>query len=593
MTDATDHGGTAGAGIADAVVSEADIIDVDAEGGVDVDAGGGYVSPRPYAVDDRTLVDRVVPSWNDEVAAGAATVIGGGLGRHAAVGRSRWVTPVRVLLALALCVTALSWFGKAACLQTTTTTTPAGTETRLTNDNQRQFTNLCYSDVLALYRAEKLNRGNTFPYKTFWHENADPGAKEGEGEQVKRYMEYPVLTGLYMYGAAKLAQRWDAAHENWGVPAPYVAVGYFDIAALGLLAFWLITIWATALTARARIWAAWIAALSPLVLVHAFTNFDAIATGFLALALLSWSRRRPWLAGVFIGLGTAAKLYPLLLLLALLLLCWRAGAVREFSRAAAAAVATWVVVNLPIAILYPSGWLEFFRFNSERGADPDSVYRILSDSIGFTWNIDLLNAVSLLGMVVLAVALAVVVLRAPTRPRVAQIVFLAVAGFLLINKVWSPQYSLWLVPLAVLAIPRTRLLFAWMTIDALVWIPRMSLFLDAERRWLPDEWFTATVVVRAMMVVALCVVVLWQIWHPADDLVRTGAGRGRSGGSVVRYDDPAGGVLDGAPDRLGGWTKGHKAPVVEPWSMAPAAGLSAEDLSDSAPARSSETIQPE
>lgn len=554
-------------------------------GPVEVDAGGGYVSPRPYAVDDRTLVDRVVPTWNDGVPAGAATMVGGGLGRHAAVGRSRWVTPLRVLLALALCVTALSWFGKAACLQTSSTTTSAGTETRLTNDNQRQFTNLCYSDVLALYQAEKLDRGNTFPYKTFWHENSDPGAKAGEGEQVKRYMEYPVLTGLYMYGAAKLAQWWAAAHDNWGIPAPYVTVGYFDIAALGLLAFWLITIWATALTARARIWSAWIAALSPLVLVHAFTNFDAIATGFVALALLSWSRRKPWLAGVFIGFGTAVTLYPLVLLLVLLLLCWRAGTVREFTRTALGAVGAWVAVNLPIVIFYPSGWLEYFRYNSDRGADPDSVYRILSDSIGFTWNNDLLDAVSLLGAVVLAIALAVVVLRAPTRPRVAQLAFLAVAGFLLINKAWSPQHSLWLVPLAVLAIPHTRLLFAWMAIDALVWIPRMTLFLDPERRWLPEEWFTVAVVVRGLMVVALCVVVVWQIWHPEDDLVRTGAGSVASGpngcgagsvasgpndygaGSGVRFDDPAGGVLDGATDRMGKWSRRRARQVVEAWPV--------------------------
>ena len=200
-------------------------------GPVEVDAGGeSYVSPRPYAVDDRTLVDRVVPTWNDGVPPGAATMVGGGLGRHAAVGRSRWVTPLRVLLALALCVTALSWFGKAACLQTSSTTTSAGTETRLTNDNQRQFTNLLLRRPRSVPSGE-ARPGQHLPYKTFWHENSDPGAKAGEGEQVKRYMEYPVLTGLYMYGAAKLAQWWAAAHDNWGIPAPYVTVGYFDIAA--------------------------------------------------------------------------------------------------------------------------------------------------------------------------------------------------------------------------------------------------------------------------------------------------------------------------------------------------------------------------
>ena len=36
-----------------------------------------------------------------------------------------------------------------------------------------------------------------------------------------------------------------------------------------------------------------------------------------------------------------------------------------------------------------------------------------------------------------------------------------VAGFLLMNKVYSPQYVLWLLPLAVLARPRWRDLLVW------------------------------------------------------------------------------------------------------------------------------------
>ena len=54
--------------------------------------------------------------------------------------------------------------------------------------------------------------------------------------------------------------------------------------------------------------------MSPLVLVHAFTNFDPLATAFAACGMLGWARRRPVLAGVLLGLAGAAKLYPLLLL---------------------------------------------------------------------------------------------------------------------------------------------------------------------------------------------------------------------------------------------------------------------------------------
>jgi uncharacterized membrane protein len=110
---------------------------------------------------------------------------------------------------------------------------------------------------------------------------------------------------------------------------------------------------------------------------------------------------------------------------------------------------------------------------------------------------------------------------------------------LLTNKVWSPQYSLWLVPLAVLAIPHWRLLLGWMLIDAVVWVPRMFYYLGPDNRGLPAGWFLGTVIVRDLAVLGLCVLVIREIYKPGTDLVR-----------LAGDDDPAGGFLDGAPDKL-------------------------------------------
>ena len=96
----------------------------------------------------------------------------------------------------------------------------------------------------------------------------------------------------------------------------------------------------------------------------------------------------------------------------------------------------------------------------------------------------------------------------------AQLAFLVVAAFLLTNKVWSPQYSLWLVPLAVLALPHRRILLAWMTIDALVWVPRMMFLYGEQNAGLPEQWFTATVLLRDIAVVGLCALVIRQIYRP-------------------------------------------------------------------------------
>jgi uncharacterized membrane protein len=64
-------------------------------------------------------------------------------------------------------------------------------------------------------------------------------------------------------------------------------------------------------------------------------------------------------------------------------------------------------------------------------------------------------------------------LVAPETPRFAQLAFLVLVGFLLVNKVYSPQYVLWLLPLAALARPRWRDHVVWQGTEifyfAMVW----------------------------------------------------------------------------------------------------------------------------
>lgn len=340
---------------------------------------------------------------------------------------------------------------------------------------------------------------------------------------------------------------------------------FFNVAAFGLALAWLTTVWATSGLAGRRIWDAALVAASPLVIFQIFTNFDALATGLATSGLLAWARRRPVLAGVLIGLGSAAKLYPLLFLYPLLLLGIRAGRLNALARTMAAAAATWLLVNLPVMLLFPRGWSEFFRLNTRRGDDMDSLYNVVKSFTGWRgfdptlgfWEPPLvLNTVVTLLFVLCCAAIAYIALTAPHRPRVAQLTFLTVASFLLVNKVWSPQFSLWLVPLAVLALPHRRILLAWMTIDALVWVPRMYYLCGSPSRSLPEQWFTTTVLLRDIAVMVLCGLVVWQIYRPGRDLVRTGGpghcrlvGSRRPGGRVFAN------AADAPPGRLPSWLR--------------------------------------
>ncbi len=457
--------------------------------------------------------DRTVPSWEDPVARAASTLVGGPWGRHGVIGRAFYWTPLRVCLALTVAVLALSWLQKAPC--------KSGVWTA-----NLQYTHLCYSDVIPLYYAEELDRDKV-PY-------------------AQHPVEYPVLTGWFMYAARTLSGWYDTVADNGLAPKVNQVESYFDVTALMLALSALVITWAVYHLSGRRPWDAAMVALSPVLFVHAYTNWDLFAVAFAMAALLAWQRRVPWLAGVLIGLGAAAKLYPALFLLPLAMLCLRSRRMYEFWQALLGAALAWLAVNVPIYLLYPDAWLKFFTLNRTRPADPDSVWNLLQyirgapldRAVGPDGSPAVLNTVVIIGILAVCVGVAALALGARVRPRLPQLLFLLLAGFLVTNKVWSPQYSLWLVPLAVLARPSWRALLAWQATEAFLWFPRLYWYLGTGNKGLDEHWFLLAVVARDVAVLWLAALVVRDILQPEYDVVRSSG-----------MDDPAGGVLDGSPDR--------------------------------------------
>jgi uncharacterized membrane protein len=451
----------------------------------------------------------------------------------------RWSRTAIVLMLLAVVGLGVGWKAKAPCIDTYTFSTG---QRVLDWRDYRQYDLHCYSDTIPLYGIDHLEDGG-LPYKTSW--------TESDGQQ--HYMEYPVLTGMLQYAVAIVTKDYVKATQD---PAsltdePDVVI-YFTLMAIVLAVAWLIAVGCTIpLTARPR--DAVLMALSPLIAIHAFTNFDTLAVAFASAGMYAWARKRPGWAGILLGLGAAAKLYPLFILGPLLVLCLRTGKMRPWYRAAAGGAVAWLAVNLPIAVLYPHGWWEFFRLNSSRPADHDSIYNAISVFTGWAGfdgtlyqgqTPHILNDVTFGLFALVCLGVAAIGLTAPRRPRVASLVFLIVAGFLLTNKVWSPQYSLWLVPLAVLALPRWLPLLAWMGVDAYLWYPRLGYFLGLAEpgQGNSPKAFLSVVLIRDLLVVIICALIVRTIYRPDTDPVR------RTG-----WDDPAGGPLDDAADLAGSW----------------------------------------
>lgn len=436
------------------------------------------------------------PSRDDPVVAGLSEAIGGPFGRRAAQPR-RWWGPIRVALLVAVVVLALGLLADQPCRST-------GWADRA---DRSMWTSLCYSDVAFLYR--------------------ERGFADGLLAYRDSLLEYPVLTGAVMQVTAAVAGGlYDAFGGGDLAPAFAESVIFFDLTA-GLMALCaLAVVVATARTVPRRPWDGLLVAASPLLLLSAYVNWDLLAVLAMSLAILAWTRDRPVLAGVLIGLGTATKLYPALLLGVLVLVALRSpdrrAALRDTALAVVAAVVAWCAVNLPVAWWAPEGWREFFAFNAERAADFGSTWfaiGLLKPGL-LPESVDDLAVVSAAVLLVLIAALA---LTAPAAPRVTQLAFLAVAAFLLVNKVWSPQYSLWLLPLAVLARPRVRDLVVWQLAEGvyvlLLWRFLATLY-DPSAPLLTNDQYALAILLRIAGLLWLVVMVVRDIRRPEDDPVR-------------------------------------------------------------------------
>ncbi|WP_068276376.1 glycosyltransferase family 87 protein [Aldersonia kunmingensis] len=328
---------------------------------------------------------------------------------------------------------------------------------------------ICYSDVQYLWLGRGINE-HVFPY-------INGGITDGRlfGGTV----EYPVLSGLLMWlggsGAGNDAE-------------------FLRNSALILAPFALVTAW---LLARMAGRAALLWAVGPALVLYAFHNWElpVVATTVAAVAVMTLPERlslrtRGVLAAVLLGIGFCLKLYPAVFLIPLVLFVLTGGpSGRELPRGATGrydlrgamlvagtAIATAVAINLPFALAGFHGWLASFTFQQERAAD------ITTNSIWY-WGLRNLYAsdldgeasfqhtVSMASPGLLCIAFAAAVWlgwrrfsRTGTYPWV-QVSAAMLCAFVLLHKVHSPQYSLWLIPFLVLLVVPWQLVIAFVVTD--------------------------------------------------------------------------------------------------------------------------------
>lgn len=453
----------------------------------------------------------VVPSRTDSLLSRWTELVGGPLGRRTAPGvvSPGFFTVDRVLVILTVLAALIALTIKSYC--------------RVQGwGGAGAYYATCYSDFPTLLGGQAFAHGS-LPVFT-------PDAR----------FEYPVLLGV-VAALTSLA-------VPGGLSSGQRALGYFDLNAFLMVALWIGTVLVTARLAHRRKWDAAMVALAPGIITSGFINWDLWAVFALSLALLCFARKRPVWAGVWIGVGAAFKLYPLLLLLAVLLLALRSGKARAFGLTVLGCCAALLAVNVPFALLNPGSFRYFFDFAVTRGAGFSSFWE--------SWNIVVtrvgqpgmsaaqVNLAAVLSFAVVVLLIACVTLAVPRRPRLAQVLFLLVAAFILCNKVYSPQFVLWLIPLAALARPVWRDFLIWQAAEVLHWAA-IWMYLAAgasgsgPQHNIDVPYYVCAVLLHMGATLYLMVRVVWDMVNPDDDVVRAGG-----------VDDPQGGVFDLSPDRL-------------------------------------------
>jgi uncharacterized membrane protein len=346
------------------------------------------------------------------------------------------------MLALAFVMTIGSYLSKSPCLG------PPYDENGVSANQVNGFRLVCLTDIQYLWVGRGIDQ-HDFPYVRGRIDLTDgpPGAL------VDGALEYPVLTGVLMWAVAVPAR-------HSGEFVAYTALLFVPVA---LLIGWQL---ASLVGWRALVWAA-----APALILYSVYNWDLLPVAWTLGAVLAWRRGRYGWAAAFLGLGAATKIYPGFFLLPLLIERLVARDRKGALTVAAVGAGSWLAVNLPFMLINFDGWWATYAFQAGRVPDEstNSIYYW-----GFPeWpleRVDRFSVTVIVGGWLTAIVAGFAVRRASEAYPWIQVSAAMLFTFLAFNKVYSPQYALWVLPFLALIAVRWGWWVAYWCIDATLFI---------------------------------------------------------------------------------------------------------------------------
>ena len=287
-----------------------------------------------------------------------------------------------------------------------------------------QYIHACYSDIPSLYGARHLDIGR-WPYS----QGADS-------------VEYPVIQGVVMWATAKVI--------------PHGVLNYFNGSAL-LLA--LLFIFIALITFKIKPEYSYLLPVAPAVIASLYINWDLWGIISMIAAIYWFDQRRDLWSAIALGISVSTKFMPVFLLVPIAVIFLRQQRITQLLKYCLVVGATFAAINLPVYLATPDGWWRFYQLNLDRGSDWGSIWYALS-SLGADFTHQ--NYLSVLAVLIAATITILVLLQFKEIPTLAGSAFIILAMVMAVSKVYSPQYILWLVPLAVIALQnRSALPYFW------------------------------------------------------------------------------------------------------------------------------------
>ena len=322
-------------------------------------------------------------------------------------------TQVRALIALALLASLIS-FAKFSSCESSGWATPD------------QYIHACYSDIPALFGDRGLSKGD-------W-------AYANGADSV----EYPVVTGTVMWALAQIT------------PSGADAVNkYFHI---NIILIALLLMLTSLIIFKLRPEFAYLYPLAPAGIASLYINWDLWAIISMVGAIYWFDRKKLDFSALALGVSISTKFMPIFLLFPIVFIFLRRNQLRESIKYIAITVLTFAAINLPVYLTTPEGWLRFYQLNLSRGSDWGSLWYALT---GLGVNLPNLNYLSILLLLTGFAAIAIYIFELRNTPSLASLSFIVLATVMCASKVYSPQYVLWLIPLAVIALIDKRDLHAF------------------------------------------------------------------------------------------------------------------------------------